>query len=301
MAEDTIEVDAEADVLTVRCRNLITKPLRNNQDVLEFDALIFNLDVPLPLAHKTLAKLSPDTKRMLAKVATKTEYIVEQARKTVEEEVKKLIDLVEDLQKKDGRGDQGAYKQAGDAIKKAVARIEDVLDGVPPTIRKAVENEIRGDANYKKDKLFSSGTWSFRTNKGMWIKSGKFKNITKDDDDAGAELKKGIDGAKSASASNPFDFILASGREAGLVIRKRVAGADKKTALERREGSGQVYYGEILYEKSKYVFVLDKDCSVGQGAKLAKQIQEALKQATGKRYPIRVEAEGYGEEEEGDA
>lgn len=301
MAEDDIAVDVEPDMVTIRCRNLIGKALRANQNVLEFEQLTFNLDVPLPVVSKTVAKAV--ARSVLAKIATKAEFILDQTRKPVEDEVKKLIDEVEDFCKKDGRGDTGAYKQALDAIKKTVARIEDLVEAAPAKIRKVIETEIKGDASYRKEKLHSSGTWGFRSNKGIGLKAGRFKNVAGADHDAKAsdELRKALEGAKNASASAPYDFVLASGRQAGLVIRKRVSGADKKTAIERREGGGQVYFGEVLYEKSKYVFVLDKDCSVGEGARLAKQIQQAVQDATGRRYPIRVVGQGYGEEEAGDA
>ncbi|MBI4696819.1 MAG: hypothetical protein HY749_22670 [Gammaproteobacteria bacterium] len=299
MADDDIAVDVEPDRVTIRCRHLITKSLRRTTDLVEFDPLIFNLDVPLPVVSKVAAKAI--SKKTLAAIATKSEYIVEQIRKQVEEVVAKLITEVEGFQKKDAKDDKNAYRQAGEAVKRAVARIDDVVESAPPKIRKIIEDQTKGDAGYKNDKLHSTGTWGFRTSKGMWLASGKFQNISKDDDKAGDELRKGLEGAKSASRSSPYEFVLASGREAGIVIRKRTTGTDKKAAIEMREGGGQIYYGDILYEKSKYVFVIDKSCSVGQGAKLAKQLQAALLEAVGKRYAIRVEGEGYGEEEDGES
>jgi len=303
MADDTIEIDAEREMFSVRVRNLVDKSVRKGQDLLEFDALMFNLDIALPVAGKKGAKPTDERalKKTLASVANKAEFIIDQMKKKCEAEIEKLIKDIDSQYEKDQKGDANAYKNANTTIKNTVKRVDDLVDGAPATIRKMLEKELKGDQHYDFSKLNSVGTWGFRTSKGIWLRSGKFQSISDDDNEANDLLAKNIVAAKSAaSTSSPFEFILASGRDAGLVIRKRTTGADKADAVARREGSGAIYYGTILYERTKYMFVLDKDCSVGTGAKLAKMIQQALEDATGKRIALRVVGEGYGDEEEGD-
>lgn len=303
MAADDIDTSVEKGVLYVEVRNLISKDYSKGQGLIDFQPLMFKLSIPLnPVTSKGKSSADKEQEKVYKTVRSKAFTVVAGIKQKVNAEAEKLFNDVASAWVADQKGDAGAYKKAAALVKTGEKRLEDMVAAGPQAVRQAAEREIKGDANFESKRLDSVGTWGFARSPGITLAAGQFQSISPDDNDANDELEKNIKAAKSAAGtSSPMQFVLASGTDPGLMIKKRITNTDIVDAKERRKGSGPIYFGTILMDRNKYVFELDKDCSKGTGDKLSRMVQKALKDATGKRYPIKVVGEGWSDEEDGDA
>lgn len=302
MADDDVNINVERDMVTVRVRNLVAKYQRRSQDLIDFEPLSFNFDIALTYKPGKDEKIDErKQKKMLADLANKTEYIIDQVKKKVEREVTDVYGEVDKLYSADQSGDENAYKKAVTVLKNGIKKIDDLVDSGAPLVRKMLEKELRDEPGYDTKKLHTVGNWGFRTANGMKLAPGKFQSVSADDNEANDTLAANIKLAKQAAgSSSPYQFVLALGKDAGLMIKKRLTSADIADAKERRSGGSGVVFGDILMDRTKFMFRLDKDCSTGTGTRYGKMIQKALKDATGKTFALKVVGEGWGEDEDGD-
>ncbi len=284
MAGNNIDVEAKDRMLRVEVRNMIV-PDSKAKDVLEIQPLQFKLDVPLALSGNGVdEKLKKDA---LARIEKEVKDNVAKAQGLVNEEIRSLGEDIRKEREKDEKGDKSAYRNAVKRVENTVARLEDIVDGLPPSAREVVKKVIKDkdfEGIFPKQKLTSVGSWGFRDRKGICVRPGTFRNVTKDDHaDAGRDLWEALKNAKSS----PHGFVFVDGSKAGLVVRKSISTADKKLAKEQSNG-GKVWTGDVKKEGDIYHFELDQDCSKSTEGTLAKKIRLLVQERCNQRIKVKV-------------
>lgn len=284
MAGNSIEVEAKDRMLRIEVRNMMALDSKA-KDVLEIQPLQFKLEVPLALCgNGTQEKLQKDA---LARMEKDVKDIVAKAQGLVNDETKNLGEDIRKELGKDEKGDKSAYRNAVKQVESTVARLEDIVDGLPPSVREAVKKVIKGkgfEGIFPKQKLTSVGTWGFRDRKGICVRPGKFKNVTKDDHaDADKELWEALKNAKSS----PHGFVFVDGSKAGLVVRKSITTDDKKLAKEQSNG-GKAWTGTVTREGDIYHFDLDRDCNESTEGALARKISALVQKRCNRKVKVKV-------------
>lgn len=279
MAGNNIDVEAKDRMLTIQVRNMIRKDTKA-KDVLEIQPLLFKLEVPLVLAgNGNDEKLK---KEALAKLERGVKEIVVRAQDLINEEVNRLGQEIGKQREKDERGDTSAYQNAVKQTRNTVERLDDIVDGLSPSVREETKKLIKAyGAVFPKQRLTSVGTWGFHGDKGIRVRPGTFKNVTKDEEDD-KELAKALDAARY----NKHEFVFVNEGEGGLVLRKRIAGMDTRLAKEQSDG-GRPLYGTVKADGGIYHFELDKECS-DKPEKLAQRIRAIVKERCKKSITVKV-------------
>jgi hypothetical protein len=295
MAGNNIDVEAKDRMLRIEVRNMIAVDGKA-KDVLEIQPLQFKLDVPLALSGDgTQEKLKKDA---LARMEKNVKDIVAKAQGLVNDEIKNLGEGIRKERGKDDKGDKSAYRNAVKQVESAVARLEDIVDGLPPSAREAVKKVIKGkefEGIFPKQKLTSVGSWGFRDRKGICVRPGTFRNVTKDDHaDADRDLWEALKNAKSS----PHGFVFVDGSKAGLVVRKSITTDDKKLAKEQSNG-GKVWTGRVTKEGDVYRFDLDKDCNESTEGALARKISALVQKRCNRKVKVKVSDDDQDVDDDG--
>lgn len=281
MAGNNIDVEAKDRMLRIEVRNMVAKDSKT-KDLLEIQPLLFKLDVPLEVAGDgSQQKLKKDALESMEK---RVKEIVAKAQGSINDELKNLGEDVRKEWAQDQKGDGGAYKEAVKRVENAVARLEDIVDGLPPSVREAVMKVISGkeyEGIFPKQRLTSVGAWGFRSGKGIRVRPGTFKSVAKEDD-ADKDLWEALKDARS-----PQGFVFVDGSKAGLVVRKNLSAADKQLAKEQSNG-GKQWIGTVKREGDIYHFQLDKDCPKSKEEKLAGQIRTLVQKRCNQRIKVKV-------------
>lgn len=283
MAGNNIDVEAKDRMLRVEVRNMIAVDCKA-KDVLEIQPLQFKLDVPLALSgNGTQVKLKKDA---LARMEKDVKDIVAKVQGSINDEIKNLGEDVRKEWGNDEKGDKSAYRNAVKRVESAVVRLEDIVDGLPPSVREVVKKVIKAkefEGIFPKQKLTGVGTWGFRDRKGIGVRTGTFKNVTKDDHaDADKELWEAL-----KKADSPQEFVFIDGSRAGLVVRRNRTSADKKLAKEQSSG-GKEWTGTVKKSGDIYHFELDQDCSKSTEGTLAKKIRALVQERCDQRIKVKV-------------
>jgi hypothetical protein len=289
MADDTIDIEVKGEMLHIQVRNLIGKESKDKK-VLDIEQLMLKLDIPLKAAAKGKSDAAggkSDEVRLkaLENIRARAKEIVTKVRNEANERIKDLAGEITKQLAKDQQDDKDAYKTASKLVSETAEKLEDMVNGIPPSLREAAKEEMKKcrDA-FCNDKLTCVGSWGFRSgNRGIRMRPGVFKHVGKDDS-GDAELRAALKAAKGGG----YKFVLVDSGPGGLVVRKSVGGSTDKLAKEQAGGTGNVLHGEIKHESGRYLFLLDKSCSASKGDRLARRIRDIVKERCNKSIKVWV-------------
>lgn len=280
MAGNNIDVEVKDRLLTIQVRNMIRMDSKA-KGVLEIQPLPFKLDVPLALSGN--GAQAPLKKQAFDEIRKGVEGKVATAQDLIDDEVKKLGEEIGKEQKKDARGDKDAYRDAVKRVSAVVERLNDIADGLPPSVRettKRVIKEKQYEGIFAKQKLTSVGSWGFHGDKGILVRPGTFKHVTKGD-----ELDTELSEALKSKTDQQFVFV--DGSKGGLVVRKSITSDDKKRAKEQ-SGGGTQMTGTVKKDGDVHRFELDKECSERKADKLARKIRDLVKKRCKMSIKVKV-------------
>lgn len=293
MAGNNIDVEVKDRLLTIQVRNMIRMDSKA-KDVLEIQPLPFKLEVLLALSDN--GAQAPLKKQAFDELRKGVEGLVAKAQDLINDEVKDLGEEIGKQRKKDESGDKGAYRNAVKQVSGVVDRIDDITDGLPPSVREETKKVIKQkkyEGIFAKQKLTSVGSWGFHGDKGIRVRPGTFKHVAKDD-----EVDKEL--WEALKSTTPQQFVFVDGRKGGLVVSKSITAADKQKAKEQ-SGGGTPITGTMEKKSDVYHFELDKECTESKAEKLATKIRTTIKERCNKKIKVKVSDDDQDLDDDADA
>lgn len=282
MAGNNIDVEVKGRMLTIEVRNMIRMDSKA-KDVLEIRPLPFKLEVLLALSDNA-AQAPLQKQEAFDELRKRVERLVAEAQVLINDEVKKLGEEIRKQREKDENGDKGAYRDAVKQVSGVVDRLDDISDGLPPSVRELTKGVIKHrkyDGIFVKKKLDSVGTWGFHGDIGIRVRPGTFKHVAKDDE-LDKELWEALKNAKG------LQFVFMYGRKGGLVVSKSITSAHKQKAKEQSGGGTQITGTVEKKSGDVYNFEIDKECTESMAERWATKIRKTIKERCNEKVKVKV-------------